>query len=92
MTFEKISLQSSIQSDNLPSSKQRYNYHQSSDPEVAADMAVLTKYIQEKNLMSSMLTCCQSVLQEDHLPYNPYPEFVGKMRHNAERLKSLFVF
>ncbi|XP_033628261.1 uncharacterized protein LOC117290809 isoform X1 [Asterias rubens] len=72
-------------SDSVPTSKERYYYHQSSDPKVMAEMAVITNYIKEKNLMSSMMSCCQLVLRENNLPYNPYPQFVTKMRQNAER-------
>ncbi|XP_038075549.1 uncharacterized protein LOC119743229 isoform X2 [Patiria miniata] len=69
----------------LPNSKKRYSYGQPSDPRVAAEMAVLTEYVKEKSLMSTMMTCCQAVLQRESLPYNPYPVFVSWMRREAER-------
>ncbi|XP_022102202.1 uncharacterized protein LOC110985468 isoform X2 [Acanthaster planci] len=72
-------------SNPVPPSKKRYSYRQPSDPKVAAEIEVLTKYMTETNLMNAMMAVCQSVLRQESLPYNPYPEFVRQIRHDAER-------
>nr|XP_006820474.1 PREDICTED: uncharacterized protein LOC102804097 [Saccoglossus kowalevskii] len=66
-------------------SRQRYNYDPPDDPQVAANIAMMIKYIQDTELEIVMSQLCQSLLNRPELPYNPYPGFVRRLRRHSEK-------
>ncbi|XP_077995877.1 uncharacterized protein LOC144449240 [Glandiceps talaboti] len=66
-------------------SRQRYNYEPPTDPQVAANISMMLKYLNDTDIDNVVSQLCYSLLNRPELPYNPYPGFVRRLRRHSEK-------
>ncbi|XP_070573292.1 uncharacterized protein [Ptychodera flava] len=65
--------------------RQRYNYEAPEDPQVAANISMIIKYLNDTEIDDTVSQLCYALMNRPELPFNPYPGFTRRLRRHSEK-------